>query len=147
MTRSVVFYEKPGCVSNAKQKALLRASGLELTVKDLLAEPWTAERLRPFFGDRPVQDWLNPTAPRIKRGEIRPERLDAATALALMVEDPILIRRPLIECEAGLGCGFEQGPLLAALGVHLGARQDLQSCSQTDGHPPCDPPGAEARNR
>lgn len=144
MTRSVVFYEKPGCISNAKQKALLRAHGLELHVKNLLEEPWTPERLRPFFGSRPVRDWVNPTAPRIKQGEVRPETLDEATALALMVEDPLLIRRPLIESDCGLGCGFEPGPLLAALGVDLAADQDLQSCSQTGPDPHCDLPGKES---
>ncbi|NEV60615.1 ArsC/Spx/MgsR family protein [Thiorhodococcus minor] len=147
MTTSVVFYEKPGCISNAKQKAILRAHGIELSVKNLLAEPWTAERLRPFLGARPVRDWVNPTAPRVKQGEVRPEALDEPTALALMVDDPLLIRRPLIEADCGRGCGFEPGPLLTALGVDLDASQDLQSCSQTGPDPHCDLPTAEATAR
>ena len=49
----VTFWGKPGCAGNAKQMALLRASGHELEVRDLSAEPWTAQRLRPFFGDTP----------------------------------------------------------------------------------------------
>ncbi|HSO84783.1 hypothetical protein [Thiocapsa sp.] len=51
---SVLFYEKPGCLSNVRQKALPASLGHRLTVRDLLAEPWTAERLRPFFADLPV---------------------------------------------------------------------------------------------
>jgi nitrogenase-associated protein len=137
---SVLFFEKPGCLSSAKQKALLVSLGHRLTVRDLLAEPWTAERLRPFFGDLPVPDWFNPTAPRIKQGEVRPETLDEPTALALMLDDPLLIRRPLIESERGRGCGFEPGPLLAALGVALAADQDLQSCSRSGLDPRCDLP-------
>jgi nitrogenase-associated protein len=121
----------------------LRSLGYELSVRNLLAESWTAERLRPFFGERPVRDWFNPTAPRIKEGEIRPERLDESTALALMVADPLLIRRPLIESEHGCGCGFEPGPLLDSLGVRLTADQDLQSCSQTGKTPHCDWPARE----
>ncbi len=99
---TLVFYEKPGCVTNARQRALLAAHGHRLTVCDLLRERWTAERLRPFFGDRPVADWFNPTAPRIKSGELDPATLDEPTALALMVADPILIRRPLMATPAGL---------------------------------------------
>ncbi|MFB1489820.1 MULTISPECIES: ArsC/Spx/MgsR family protein [unclassified Thiocapsa] len=137
---SVLFYEKPGCLSNAKQKALLTSLGHRLTVRNLLAEPWTDARLRPFFGDLPVVEWFNPTAPRIKRGEVRPETLDEATALALMLEDPLLIRRPLIESEHGLGCGFEPGSLLDALGVTLVVDQDLQSCSRSGLDPRCDLP-------
>jgi nitrogenase-associated protein len=139
---SVLLYEKPGCLSNGKQKALLASLGHHLTVRNLLAEPWSAERLRPFFGDSPVCDWFNPTAPRVKQGDVVPELLDETTALAMMVEDPLLIRRPLIECEHGRGCGFEPGPLLDALGVTLRADQDLQSCSRVnlrnDPDPHCD---------
>ncbi|EGV18217.1 ArsC/Spx/MgsR family protein [Thiocapsa marina] len=137
---SVLFYEKPGCMSNAKQKALLTSLGHRLTVRNLLAERWTDERLRPFFGDLPMVDWFNPTAPRIKRGEVRPGMLDAETALALMLNDPLLIRRPLIESEYGCGCGFEPGQLLTALGVTLAADQDLQSCSRSGPDPRCDLP-------
>jgi nitrogenase-associated protein len=140
VTRSVVFYEKPGCISNARQKALLRGHGIELSVKSLLTESWTAERLRPFFGTRPVRDWINPTAPRVKQGEVDPSVLDEPTALALMVADPLLIRRPLIEADCGCACGFEPGPLLSALGIDLDPEQDLQSCSQSGPAPRCEPP-------
>lgn len=142
MGKTVIFYEKPGCLSNAKQKSRLKALGHVLRVRNLLAEPWTAKRLRPFFGERPISDWFNPTAPRIKQGEVRPDVLDESTALSLMVADPLLIRRPLIECEFGQSCGFEPSPLLEALGLHLTADQDLQSCSQTGPDLHCDPPTA-----
>jgi nitrogenase-associated protein len=132
MSSAVVFYEKPGCLSNARQKALLRAVGHRLEVRDLLAEPWTPERLRPFFAGRPVAQWFNPTAPRVKSGEVRPGGLDEAGALALMVADPILIRRPLLETAAGRCCGFEPGPVLDRLGVHLEPGQDLQSCASPE---------------
>jgi nitrogenase-associated protein len=101
----VIFYEKPGCGGNARQKALLIASGHELDVRNLLAEPWTAGRLRAFFGARPVAEWFNASAPRVKSGEIDPGALSPEAALALMLADPILIRRPLLKvgdrCEAG----------------------------------------------
>ncbi|EXJ15769.1 thioredoxin domain-containing protein [Imhoffiella purpurea] len=145
MSTTLVFYEKPGCISNAKQKSLLESLGHSLSIRNLLSEPWTAERLRPFFGDRPVSDWFNPTAPRIKRGEVRPIELDEPTALSLMVADPLLIRRPLIECAFGRGCGFEASPLLEALGVRLD--EDLQSCSKTGPDPHCDLPAAEESPR
>jgi len=68
----VIFYEKPGCGGNARQKALLVSSGHALEVRNLLAEPWTAERLQAFFGSRPVAEWFNASAPRVKSGEIDP---------------------------------------------------------------------------
>ncbi|MGE5261555.1 MAG: ArsC/Spx/MgsR family protein [Actinomycetota bacterium] len=104
----VIFYEKPGCGGNARQKALLIASGHELDVRNLLAEPWTASRLRPYFGSKPVRDWFNASSPRVKSGEIRPEALSEEAALALMVADPLLIRHPLMQVGARREAGFDQ---------------------------------------
>ena len=103
----VIFYEKPGCGGNARQKALLKASGHELDVRDLLSEPWTPETLRPFFGTRPISAWFNSSSPRIKSGEIDPASIGASKALALMIEDPLLIRRPLLQVGARRETGFE----------------------------------------
>lgn len=139
----LTFYEKPGCVSNTKQKALLRSQGFALEVRDLLSEPWTAERLRVFFGERPVVEWFNPTAPSVKQGAVDPAALSETQALAAMLEEPLLIRRPLIECAAGSLCGFEPHPLFEHIGVRLDAAQDLQACSKTgEADPVCLDPKA-----
>ncbi|MDY0050806.1 MAG: ArsC/Spx/MgsR family protein, partial [Halothiobacillaceae bacterium] len=113
---TVVFYEKPGCVTNARQKMLLRAAGLYVTERDLLREPWTLTRLRRFFGERPVREWFNPVAPRVQSGEVLPHRLSAEEALLLMVEDPLLIRRPLIEVGGQRFAGFDPAVLGESLG-------------------------------
>jgi nitrogenase-associated protein len=101
----VVFWEKPGCANNARQKALLSASGHELEVRNLLTEAWTAAVLQRFFGTKPVAAWFNPASPRIKSGEIRPDSISGPDALAMMLADPVLIRRPLMQvgdrCESG----------------------------------------------
>jgi nitrogenase-associated protein len=140
----IAFYEKPGCISNNKQKLLLAKHGHRLLVHNILAEAWTPERLRPFFGERPVPDWFNPTAPRVRDGDIVPAELTEAEALALMVAEPLLIRRPLMETPDGRCAGFEDGPVLASLGVRLAPDEDLQSCSRADGEPECPPPGPAA---
>lgn len=102
---NVIFYEKPGCASNAKQKALLIASGHELDVRDLLKEPWSASSLRPYFGSKPVREWFNPASPRVKSGEVKPDEVNPQEAIMMMILDPGLIRRPLMRigdhCEAG----------------------------------------------
>jgi nitrogenase-associated protein len=87
----VNFYEKPGCGGNTRQKALLIASGHEVEARSLRAEPWTAAALRPFFGSKPVQDWFNGSAPRVKAGEIKPGELSPKAAPAMMIDDPLLI--------------------------------------------------------
>ncbi|MEO1669514.1 MAG: ArsC/Spx/MgsR family protein [Cyanobacteria bacterium J06631_2] len=104
----VIFYERPGCVNNARQKALLWASGHEVIAHDILNTPWTAASLRPFFGDRPIREWFNPSAPQVKTGEIVPQDLDETAALNLMIEDPTLIRRPIIQVGDVYQIGFNR---------------------------------------
>ena len=93
----IIFYEKPGCAGNTRQKRLLIQAGHRLEVRNLLTEPWTAERLQAFFGDLPVAKWFNLAAPRVKSGEVQPAALTAEQALRLMLNEPLLIRRPLME--------------------------------------------------
>lgn len=114
---TVIFYEKPGCGGNARQKALLKRSGHELIVRNLLTEPWTVEVLRSYFGVRPVAEWFNQSSPRVKAGEINPETLSADAALAAMLADPLLIRRPLLECDGRREVGFETQLIAAWIGL------------------------------
>ncbi len=137
---TITFYEKPGCGNNTKQKALLAAAGHEVVARNLLTEPWTEARLRAFFGKRPVADWFNRAAPRVKSGEIIPEQLDADTALHLMLQDPLLIRRPLIEAEGRNEVGFDQELIRDWLGLTFGG-SDLETCPRSASHTPCPVPG------
>lgn len=105
--RLVVFYEKPFCAANAKQKQLLRSSGCSLIERNLLEHGLDAQTLRSFMGDKAVEEWFNPAAPQIKKGLISPERLDESEALALLMRDPILIRRPLMMIGSEKLCGFD----------------------------------------
>jgi nitrogenase-associated protein len=126
---TVVFYQKPGCGTNARQKRALESAGHIVIAKSLLAEPWTAERLRGFFGSTAVASWFNPAAPRVKSGEIDPEAVDATTALALMLDDPILVRRPLVETDGEKCAGFDREPVVSLLGKQAGP-VDLQGCAR-----------------
>lgn len=130
---TIDFYEKPGCVGNAKQKKVLETAGHHLRTHNLLTESWTAETLRPFFGDRPVKDWFNPTAPAITAGEVQPETLTSDAALALMVAQPILIRRPLLQVGDRRMAGFSLAEVNAWVGLAAGSdlTEDVQTCAQT----------------
>ena len=103
----VIFWEKPGCQGNARQKEILRASGHELEVHDLLAETWSEERLALFFGDRPVAEWYNPAHPRVKSGEIIPAAFGRDELLELMVVEPLFIVRPLMQVGEERMAGFD----------------------------------------
>ncbi len=135
----VIFYEKPGCASNARQKLLLEKAGHRLEVRSLLQEVWTSETLRSYFGELPVTEWFNKAAPRVKSGEVDPARLGADEAIALLVADPILIRRPLIEAEGRRVVGFDQSAIDAWIGLAEGAAEarDLETCRRPAAASPC----------
>jgi nitrogenase-associated protein len=140
---SIIFYEKPGCSSNTRQKVWLAASGHTVPAKNLLTEQWNAERLRPFFGDLPVAQWFNQNAPRVKSGEVHPATLDAGTALDLMLADPLLIRRPLLEADGVLRAGFDADAVRAWVGLNDAKPEDnLEACSKEHVAQPC--PSSEA---
>lgn len=129
---AITFYEKPRCANNARQKLLLTNAGYAIDARNLLTTAWTHEELRAFFGDLPVAHWFNRAAPRVKSGEIAPEKMGERTALALMLADPLLIRRPLMELDGKRIVGFDTERVERWLGTSLAARaQDgLQICSR-----------------
>lgn len=154
---TVIFYEKPGCINNTKQKILLSAAGHQLEVHNLLTESWTAETLHLFFGDRSVAEWFNRSAPQVKSGEIVPEQVDAETALALMIKNPLLIRRPLIRVGDRYEVGFDVDQIDGWIGLNAAdptqprtsdqasivqalIHTDLQTCPNTGKEQSCTSP-------
>ena len=127
----VLFYEKPGCINNTRQKVMLAAAGHTVQAKSLLTEKWTADRLRAFFGSLPVSAWFNPSAPRLRDGEVLPATLSEGEALGLMLADPLLIRRPLMEVDGQRRVGFDQEAVDGWIGLASKmntARVDLETC-------------------
>ena len=126
----IVFYEKPGCINNTRQKRLLIAAGALLDVRNLLTEGWTASRLAGFFQHKPVAEWFNKAAPGVKSGIINPAAISADDALVAMLQDPLLIRRPLIQYGDFHCSGFDWPALAAQLDLQAEAESlpDLESC-------------------
>ena len=134
----LIFFEKPGCGGNARQRAALEAAGHTLERRSLLSEPWTAETLLAFLQPLPVAEWFNRAAPRVKTGEVVPEALSAEGALALLLAEPLLIRRPLMQ-RTDTGCrhvGFDTAAVDAWVGLNPAstARSSLEGCASPVEH-------------
>jgi nitrogenase-associated protein len=140
---TITFYQKLGCQTNARQKRMLEAAGHTVIAGNLLTEPWTIERLRGFFGSTPVASWFNPAAPRVKSGEINPASIDADAALAIMLGDPLLIRRPLVETDRGRCAGFDREPVTSLLGALVAG--EVEACSRPQASCPAPEPASESR--
>ncbi len=134
---AILFWEKPGCQGNARQKEILLASGHELEVHDLLSEPWSEEKLELFFGERPVAEWFNPAHPRVKSGDVVPTAFTRAEALLLMVIEPLFIVRPLMQVGDERLAGFEVTQVHNWIGLKLDSigERDPRNCPcvTTDG--------------
>lgn len=128
----LVFFEKPGCGGNARQRATLEAAGHTLERRNLLTAHWTAEALLEFLAPLPVPEWFNRAAPRIKSGELLPEALDAEAALALLIAEPLLIRRPLMlnAADGSRHVGFDTAAVTAWIGLVPSAQRptSLEGC-------------------
>lgn len=107
----IVFYEKPGCLGNARQKALLKHAGHQLDVRDIISTHWTETELMRFLSALPVSEWFNRNAPAIKEGLIQPGLLDRQEAMTLLLAEPLLIRRPLLEVAGKTWVGFDDKQL------------------------------------
>jgi len=128
-----VFFEKPGCGGNARQRSTLEAAGHTLERRNLLTAHWNAEALLAFLAPLPVPEWFNRAAPRIKSGEVVPDALSAEAALALLLAEPLLIRRPLMlnTADGSRMVGFDTAAVMAWIGLQPSAQRprSLEGCS------------------
>lgn len=125
---NITFFEKTGCSGNARQKALLIASGHQVQARDLRDRWWTNVGLLGFLSGLPVTQWFNANAPAIKSGEIVPEELDEFTALALLRDNPLLIRRPLMQVGDERRVGFDAQSVNTWIGLCDVPTDDLETC-------------------
>ncbi len=133
---TIRFYEKPGCINNTKQKNLLQEAGYEVDARNLITEPWTEERLLSFFIGLPVAEWFNRSAPQVKDGQVVPELLTSEQAVELMLQEPLLIRRPLMAIGGTHLVGFEIDKVNQALALSWSENEqgELERCPRYVGH-------------
>lgn len=143
----LIFYEKPGCGGNARQKSLLRSAGHTLEVRDLLTHPWDRRQLLAFLEGLPVAEWFNRAAPRVKSGAVVPEQLTSEEAIDLLLREPLLIRRPLMVDEhGGRIVGFDTDRVHAWVGLaeNTAPGRSLEGCAAAEsGTARCEPKESE----
>lgn len=123
----ITFFKKPGCINGEKQKDILRAAGHRLRCIDILSYSWSCENMLVFVAGKAPVEMMNHSAPAIKKREIIPERLSFAEAVEMMVADPLLIKRPLVEVD-GLNIQGFMDPRLAPYLGNWDGRNDVVTC-------------------
>lgn len=125
---ALIFYEKTGCMGNAKQKKLLRDYKVPFETKSLLDTAWSSDSLRPFFEGLEPQQMINSFAPQIKNHELDISKLSKEELIELMVETPILIKRPLLVIGKEKICGFDVSKINRVLGLSMCESLTISSC-------------------
>jgi Spx/MgsR family transcriptional regulator len=76
--------------------AYLEGKGVELQKHDLAKEPPSRELLERLVDESHLEDFLNTRSPSYKERNLGARKLTKRQAIDLMIEDPNLIRRPLV---------------------------------------------------
>lgn len=122
----IQFFEKTGCKGNTKQQQLLRDEGYMLQITDIISKKWDIESLNRCLKGRKVHDCVNLMAPIIKDEQLIIDDLTESELMEVMIEHPILIKRPVIFYRGEVSVGFNT-PLVSKL---LGEEQPEHFCQK-----------------
>lgn len=94
--------------------------------------PWDVSTLTSFFQNLTSKEMLNPFAPQLKDGSFKPEDYTKESLIEKMVQEPILIRRPLMQIGDVKLCGFDIARLNLLLHVKMPTPQHINACLSSD---------------
>jgi arsenate reductase (glutaredoxin) len=94
----------------------LRDLGAQLQERDLGKEPLSEAELEALIGGAEVTEFLNTRSASYRQHGFRDQPPTKAQAIRLMVQDPNLIKRPIIVKGGTKVLGFDQGKLRALIG-------------------------------
>jgi arsenate reductase len=98
------IFHNPKCGTSRKTLEILEAEGAEITVREYLKEPPTKDELRALYvraGISP-RDGLRAKEPLARDLDLVEGAVSDEAILDAMVENPILINRPLVETDKGV---------------------------------------------
>ena len=113
---SIDFYGIPNCDTVKKARVWLDGQGIAFTFHDYKKEGADPEKLRQWVEAKGWEVILNRAGTTFKKlPDAAKADLNADKAIALMVEQPSMIKRPVVEYPGGLLVGFKPDEWAAAL--------------------------------
>ena len=110
------FYGIPNCDTVKKARTWLDANGLEYTFHDYKKEGADAGKLAAWIEAKGVDTVLNRRGTTFRKlSDEQKADIDAAKAVALLKDNPSMIKRPIVEHDGGLLVGFKDDEWDAAL--------------------------------
>ena len=95
-------------------KAELSQKGLELEERDFFKDAFSEQELRDILGDTPPSDIFSWRSPSVKKMGLNKDELSDDELISLMLEEPRLIRRPLIQVDGNLIVGTDKKAMAQA---------------------------------
>jgi arsenate reductase len=89
--------------------------GAELDERDYAKTALSAAELKDLFADRDPREFLNPRSPAFKAMGLAGKSLTPEQAIALIVKEPNLLKRPIVVAGKQMIAGFDRDRLRAAL--------------------------------
>ena len=97
-------------------KAELSQKGVELDERDFFQDGFSEEELRALIGDRPVSGYFSYNSPSFRKMGLDRDQLSNDQLLKMMVEEPRLVRRPLIQIGDDLVVGTDKKAMSQVFG-------------------------------
>ncbi len=89
-------------------RGALTGSGVELKERDFFKEAFTEAELRGLLGDTPASEIFSWRSPSVKKMGLDKNSLVEDDLIRLMLEEPRLVRRPLIRVGGKLVVGTDK---------------------------------------
>jgi Spx/MgsR family transcriptional regulator len=116
-TMTITLYGIPNCDTVKKARTWLDGQGIAYAFHDYKKAGITAAKLKAWCKVLGWETVLNRVGTTFKKlPDAAKSDLDQGKAIALMVEQPSMIKRPIVEHDGGLLIGFKQPEWEAALG-------------------------------
>lgn len=98
------IYHNPRCGTSRKTLGILDENGADVTIIDYLAHPPTAEELARLYqrAGMSARDGLRAKEDLAEDLNVRDREIPDHELLEIMVANPILINRPLVETDKGV---------------------------------------------
>ena len=103
---NAVLWMKSSCATCRNAKVKLAELGIEVEIRDYFRSPLEAPELEGLLPADPAP-MLGTKSPKYKELGLKDRRLSKAEAIALMVEDNNLLKRPLLVHPKGTVIGYD----------------------------------------
>ena len=111
MATKLDFYCWVRCTTCRKAKDFLLQNKLEINERDFFKNRFTKDDIRDLVKDKPASEMFNFRSPSFKRLGLSKEDLNDNELIDLMLQEPRLIRRPIVRIEDKVYFGADRSAL------------------------------------